>query len=146
VLEGSAAGAGLVLDVDDDLFVRQMRRQRAAIDPPPRSRWFGGCLVGLLRRSQRLLQVFQRKRQLIRIEPLGAATEAMTLQLVDDRDQPCDLALRAIRLAARRLELLGMARPLRQQQSPQRLGGRGKRRIRSRHREPSESHRGIPVA
>ena len=34
----------------------------------------------------------------------------MALQLADDRNQPCDLALCAIRLAARRLELFGMAR------------------------------------
>jgi hypothetical protein len=31
---------------------------------------------------------------LIGIEPLGAATEAVALQLLDDRHQACDLVLR----------------------------------------------------
>jgi hypothetical protein len=82
VLEGSAAGAGLVLDVDDDLFVRQMRRQRAAIDPPfarDLLRHLAVLLGRSLHRRQRLLQVFQCKRQLIGIEPLGATAKAMAL-------------------------------------------------------------------
>ena len=34
MLEAAAALAGLVLDIDDGLFARQVRRQRAAIDLP----------------------------------------------------------------------------------------------------------------
>ena len=112
VLEAAAARAGLVRDIDDDLFARQMRRQRAAIDLPPARRDLLASRVVLLRRGvsrrERLLHVLQRQRQLLGIEPLGAAAEAMALQLPDDCRQP--------------LELLGMARPLGQEQRTQCIG------------------------
>ncbi len=137
VLEAAAARAGLVRYIDHDLFARQVRRQCAAIDL---SFVLGGQLhwrlVVLLRRGLRrrdhLLQVLQRKRQLIGIEPLGATAEAMPLQLGDDCHQPRNLSLRAISFAASGSKLLDMARPLGQQQSPQRIHIGGER-IRSGH-------------
>jgi len=112
MLETAAAGTGLILDIDDDLFARQMHRQRTAIDLPlARSGRLGGHLAILLsrrfRRRDRLLQILERKRQLIGVKLLGAAAEAMPLQLLDDRRQP--------------IELLGMPRPLGHKQSLQRL-------------------------
>jgi hypothetical protein len=120
VLEPAAARTGLVGDVDDDLFARQMRRQRAAIDLPltHRGRLAGSRSAILLGcgfdRRQRLFHVLERERQLIGIEPFRAAAELMALQRLDDRRQP-------LRLIARRRKLLGMTCTLRQQQSPQRL-------------------------
>jgi hypothetical protein len=138
VLEPAAARAGLVLDVDDDLFARQMRRQCAAIDLPSAC---GGLLLRrrtvVLRRSlrcrERLLHIFQPQRQLVRIEPLGAATEAVALQFLDDRHQPLNLMIALSRLLARRRELLGMPRPLGQKQSAQRLRIGGERIRSGRH-------------
>ncbi len=137
MLETAAAGAGLVLDIDDDLFARQMQRQRAAIDLPLARcglAWLRPVI--LLRRSfgrrDHLLQVLERKGELIGIKPLGAAAEAMPLQLLDNHHQPFDLAVRAIRFAACGSELLSMPRPLGQQQSLQRIEI-GRERIRSGH-------------
>jgi hypothetical protein len=70
------------------------------------------------RRRDRLLQLFERERQLIGVELLGAAAETMPLQLLDDRHQPPDLIVRARSFAACRSELLGMPRTLGQEQSP----------------------------
>src|SRR5207302_6805891 len=89
MLETAAAGTGLILDIDDDLFARQMHQQRTAIDLPlARSGRLGGHLAILLsrrfRRRDRLLQILERKRQLIGVKLLGAAAEAMPLQLLDD--------------------------------------------------------------
>ena len=121
VLKAAAARAGLVGHIDDDLFTRQMQRQRPAIDLPPARRGLllsGGVVLrrGLCRRER--LLYFQRKRQLIGVEPLRAAAEAMSLQLLDDRHQPPDLILRVRSFAACRSELLGMPRTLGQEQSP----------------------------
>src|SRR2546430_5633816 len=103
--------------VDDDLFAWEVDRQRTAIDVPPARRGLllsGGVVLrrGVCRR-ERLFHVFQRQCQLLGIEPFGAAPEAMPLQLLDDCGQP--------------LELLGMMRPLGQEQSTQaiEIGGEG---------------------
>ena len=136
VLEAAAARAGLIRYIDDDLFARQMKRQRAAIDLPlARCGRLHGQRVVLLRRGvgrrKHLLHVLQRQRQLIGIKPLGAPPEAMALQRGDDRHPP--------------LALLAVARPLGQQQGAQRIGIGGER-IRSRHHGRSEPHHGIRVA
>ena len=86
--------------------------QRTAIDVPPARRGLllsGGVVLrrGVCRR-ERLFHVFQRQCQLLGIEPFGAAAEAVPLQLLDDCGQP--------------LELLGMMRPLGQEQSTQGIG------------------------
>ena len=88
----AAARAGLALDVDDRLDPRQMRRQRAAV---------GAALARGLRAHRRrlglglgrrlgfaLLDLFQSQQQLIGRQRLGAAAEAVALQLLDDLDQP----------------------------------------------------------
>src|SRR5262249_59186354 len=51
MLEAAAACAGLVRYIDDDLFARQMRRQRAAIDLPPARRDLLASRAVVLRRA-----------------------------------------------------------------------------------------------
>src|SRR5262249_23305039 len=84
VLEAAAARAGLVHYIDDDLFARQMRRQRAAIDLPPARRDLLASRAVVLRRGvcrrERLLHILQRQRELLGIEPLGTAAKAVPLQ------------------------------------------------------------------
>ena len=135
LLEAAAACAGLVGHIDDDLFTRQMPRQCAPIDPPPTRHGLllGGGVVlrrGVCRR-ERLLYIFQRQRQLLGIEPLGAAAETVPLQLLDDGRQP--------------LELLGMAFPLGQEQSAQCIGI-GRKRITRAHRNARKAHHHARVA
>jgi hypothetical protein len=92
-----AARAGLVLDVDERLDARQMRRQGAAIRAPlarsfrVRRRRLGFGRLGLSRLA--LLDIFERNQQLIFRQALSAAAKAVTLQVLDDRDKPlCTLA------------------------------------------------------
>src|SRR5262245_1065784 len=100
VLEAAAARAGLVRYIDDDLFARQMRRQRAAIDPPPARRdWLASRAVVLRRdvcRRERLLDILQRQRELLGIELLGTAAKAVPLQLSNDCCQPLEAQLAAV--------------------------------------------------
>jgi hypothetical protein len=87
-----------------------------------------------LRCCDRLLHIFECEHQLIGIEPLGAATEAVALQLLDDRHQARDLALRVVLRISRCSELLGVTRALlamacalRKKESAQRLCISGER-------------------
>ena len=93
-----AARAGLVLDVDERLDARQMGRQGAAVGAPfarsfrARGRRLGFVRLGLSRLA--LLDVFERQQQLIFRQALGAATKAVALQFLDDRNKPfCPQAL-----------------------------------------------------
>ena len=87
-----AAGAGLVVDVDDDLNPRQMRRQRSAIGPALVSpgRPFGRCRLSCCRlvACRRLLDVFQAQQHLVLGQRLRPAAKAVALQLLDDLTQP----------------------------------------------------------
>ncbi len=93
----SAAGAGLVGDVDDPLDARQVGWQRAAV---------GAARPGTglaLRRINRilcsealgfhLLGFLEAQEKLIDRQRLGAPAEAVTLKLLDDLAQPIDLGL-----------------------------------------------------
>lgn len=51
------------------------------------------------------LQLLERQLQLVGIELLGAATEAMPLQLKDQEPQPLDLGIAALEPATCRVEL-----------------------------------------
>lgn len=91
-----AAGAGLVVDVDDDLDPRQVRRQRPTIGaalarpyhaPFGRTRVLFGFAAG-----RDLLDVFQAKQHLLLWERLRPAAKAMALQFLDDLAQPLALA------------------------------------------------------
>jgi hypothetical protein len=87
----AAARAGLVLDVDDGLDPGQVRRQRSAVGSPPgralgpdgRRCSFRPGLAG----GELLFDVFQAQAQLIGVQGLGAAAEAMALQGLDDLAQ-----------------------------------------------------------
>ncbi len=87
-----AARTRLVLDVDEHLDAGQMRRQGAAVGAPlARSLRAGGRRLGFgLGRRLRLalLDVFERKQQLIVRQALGAAAEAVALQILYDLNKP----------------------------------------------------------
>ena len=87
-----AAWAGFVLDIDDGLDTRQMGRQRTAI-ASTLTRGFGALssrTAFFFCRSARfcLLDILQRQQHLVFWQRLGAATEAMTLHLLDDLNEP----------------------------------------------------------
>ena len=110
-----AAGAGLVVDVDDDLDPRQMRRQRAAVGPAlrgPRALARPEPTVSLLASSLAadLLDVFEAEQQLIFGQRLGPAAEAMPLQFLDDLAQPLVLAPLGEQHRLQRLGIVGQVR------------------------------------
>jgi hypothetical protein len=98
-----AARAGLVLDVDERLRARQLGRQGAAVGAPfarslrARGRRLGFVRLGLSRVA--LLDVFECQQQLIFRQALGAATKAVALQFLDDRNKPFCTQASAIRIA-----------------------------------------------
>jgi hypothetical protein len=87
-----AARAGLVRDVDDRLDARKMRRKSAAVGAPlahpfhTRRRRLRFVRRDLSRLA--LLDVLERQQQLIFRQALGAAAEAVALQVLDDRNKP----------------------------------------------------------
>jgi hypothetical protein len=112
-----------------------MRRQRSAIDLPPARRNLLSSRGVVLRRGvcrrERLLHSLQRQRELLGIEPLGAALKAVPLQLPNDCCHP--------------LELLGMVRPLGQEQRMHCIGIGGEGITRG-HRSASKTHHRTSVA
>ena len=109
-----ATGAGLVVDVDDDLDPRQMRRQRSAVDAAlasPRRAAIGRALVLLcLTGCRDLLDVFQAQQHLLLGQRLRPAAKAMPLQLLDDLTQPLALAPLGEQHRFQRLEIVRQAR------------------------------------
>jgi hypothetical protein len=95
-----AARAALVGEIDDDLLARQMFGQRAAIDlalaPDGRPGWLALAFrLGLrLAGGDRLLNVLQHERELVRIDLLRSRAEAMALKHLDDGDQTLVLVAR----------------------------------------------------
>ena len=96
-------GQALVLEVDQDLDPRQVRRQGAQV-APARSRRprciaaLGGGFLCRLGRGDGLLEVFQAKLQLVGVEPLRATAELATLQPPDQEPQLLDLGLSRLML------------------------------------------------
>lgn len=80
-----ATGAYLVVDIDDNLDPRQMRRQRAAVSAalasPFRAIGCGLILLCLARRFD-LLDLFQTQQHLLLRQRLGPAAKAMPLSLI----------------------------------------------------------------
>jgi hypothetical protein len=167
----AAAWAGAILGLEHDLLARQLRRQSAAIGPARDPGAFGTRSIArrLLQRGlgsgDGLLQVLQRQRQLVGIEHLRAAAEAVSLQRLDDQPQPRDLAMRPVPLLGRPLglgpcrhELDRVSGPLGQEQGTQCVGvlrqglGCAHRRIRAHQQRfvapprPALSHRVAPTA
>ncbi len=107
----TAAGTALVLDIDDDLEPRQMRRQCAAI--ALRLLAFLGCLLrgwraalGTgLRRAERLFDLLQPELELVRIELLRMRPVAAAHQLLDDQLQLLDLGIGGVALRPERIAL-----------------------------------------
>ncbi len=106
-----AAGAGLVIDVDDDLDPWQMRRQRAAIGASllgPRGSFGRNRLICYRRIARRrLLDVFKAEQHLIFGQRLGPAAKTVPLQFPDDLAQPLTLALLGEQHRFQRLEIVG---------------------------------------
>ena len=115
----AAAGAALVLDVDQDLDPRQVRRQGAQVASPnpgrprgaaPRShlllRRLGGC--------RGLLEVLEAELQLVGVELLRAPAELPALQLPDQEPQLLDLGLCRVVLLTDEVALSASGIPLRQ--------------------------------
>ena len=87
----AAAGAGLVLDIDNLFDAGQVRRQRAAVSTTPPNpvgvldrigRFLVGKALGL-----DLLGLLEPQQQLIDGQAFSPATEAMALHLLDDLPQ-----------------------------------------------------------
>jgi hypothetical protein len=91
-----ATGAGFAVDVDDDLYSRQMRWQRSAIGATLASprRAVLACTLVLLCFARRfdLLDVFQAQQHLLLGQRLRPAAKAMALHFPDDLTQPLALA------------------------------------------------------
>ena len=115
----AAARASAVYNVDHHLDARQMFGKRSFVHPTLSGpvcplRWIGRFRRDLLARRS-LLDVFEPEQHLIFGQRLGAATEAMTLQFLDDLTQPFVL------------------HPLRNQHRLERTGIVGKRICHNRH-------------
>ena len=110
-----AAQTGLVLDMHHDLDPGQVNRQRSAVGPAgPGTRgatvWIirldAGGVLGLAP-----LDLLQRQVQLVDGQGLGASSEAVALELLDDLRQPLHLGRECRALAEqRRLKGRGIVR------------------------------------
>ena len=88
----AAAGADHALNIEADLFARQMAGQRFATRGP------FACLLFvtrtlLLLAGEVAVDLFERERQLIGIKALGPTAKLRPLQRLDDRLQALDLAV-----------------------------------------------------
>jgi hypothetical protein len=113
----AAAGAALVLDVDQHLDPRQVRRQAAQVAStgPRRPRSIATPRSGLLRRLGgrcRLLEVLQAELRLVGVELFRAAAKLPTLQPPDQEPQLLDLGLRRVTLLANEVALSTSGIPL----------------------------------
>ena len=103
----ATAGAALVLNVDQDLDPRQVRRQGAQIASPNPGRPRGAVprshlLLRRLSRGHGLLEVLQAELQLVGVELLRAPAELPALQLPDQQPQLLDLGLCRVALGTER--------------------------------------------
>lgn len=92
VERSAAAGAGLILDIDDLLDPFEMRWQRTAVGLARAIALGLGrcCITCCVHATQRGLDILQPKPELIRIELLGLTAEPVPLEGLDDRLQPLD--------------------------------------------------------
>jgi quercetin dioxygenase-like cupin family protein len=107
----AAARAALVLDIDDDLEPRQMRRhgaavalRRLAVDRRLLAGW-RLALDARLSGAERLLDLFQPELQLIRIELLRMCAVAAARQLLDEQLQLLDPGIGRVALCPERIAL-----------------------------------------
>jgi hypothetical protein len=107
----AAAGTGLVVDVDDNLDPRQMRRQRATVGTSllgprgsvGRSRLIRCRLIACCC----LLDVFEAEQHLIFGQCLGPAAKTVPLQFLDDLAQPLAVTPLGEQHRFQRLEIVG---------------------------------------
>jgi hypothetical protein len=111
VQAAAAAGAALVLEVDQHLDPRQVRRQGTQVAPALGPRWARGAAPrgrGLLCRlslGNSLLEVLQAELQLVGVEPFRAPAELAALQPPDQEPQLLDLGLGRVALPANQVAL-----------------------------------------
>lgn len=91
----AAARADSAADVEQDILARQMIGQRLAMGLPL-DRRFACERTAFLDASDIGVEVFQRERELVGIELLGAAAELRPLELFDDRLKSLDLSAAAL--------------------------------------------------
>ena len=103
----AAARAALVVDIDDHLVARQVRRQRTAVAlrRPAFSGRLRRCGCWRLRSPERLLDVFEPQLQLIRVERLRTPPVLRPQQLSDHQPQLVDLGRRRVALGAQAVAL-----------------------------------------
>ena len=101
-----ATAAGLVIDVDDDLDPRQMRRQCSAVAATlaaPRGAAIGrGFITGCVD----LLNLFQTQQHLLLGQRFRPTAKTMPLQFLDDLTQPLALAPLGEQHRFQRLEIV----------------------------------------
>jgi hypothetical protein len=88
----AAAAADRALNVEPDLFARQMVGQRFATRRAVRRLAFAGRTL-LFLAGEIAVDLFERERQLVGIKALGTTAKLRPLQLLDDRLQALDLAV-----------------------------------------------------
>jgi len=96
----AAAGAVALLDVDQHLITRQMRRQRAMVAVGTGLAPWPRLVCGRIRRllpglafRNGLLQILDPEQQLIGVQLLGAAAELVAQQTLDQQLQLVDLGI-----------------------------------------------------
>ena len=101
----AAAGARLLIDIDDLLDPFEMRGQRTTVGLARTVRRRSACLgAGFLGGGERRFDFLQGKLELIGIELFGTATEPVALKGLDDRLQARDLGMEGLH----RIELAGL--------------------------------------
>ncbi len=112
----TAARTGFVVNIDDDLGPRQMRRQRATVAPYRLGTMRLGVRPGRRRRRRlqpghlfghRLLQILDPLLQDFVVEPLGPAAKPIALQPGDQQLQPLDLGQRRAQDQLQRGRIVG---------------------------------------
>ncbi len=136
VERAAAAGADLILDIDDLLDPLQVSRQRAAVGLARAIRRGPASLLhDVLGLGQSRLDLLEGKFELIGIELFGPAAEPVPLQGLDDRLQAFDLGLKNLQ----RIKLAGLF----EDERAERFDVVGK--VRFHEHGSSESAGGAPV-
>jgi hypothetical protein len=86
-----AAGTEVLLEIDRDIFTRQMIGKCAFSQV---RFWRGGwCWMGCLHPAEIDVEVFQSQSKLIAVEPFWASSKLAALKTLDDQAETLDLSL-----------------------------------------------------
>jgi hypothetical protein len=95
----ATAGARLMAKIEPDVRAGQMRRQAWSIRPRSRRLGCRGWKRGFDPRDVGV-EVVEAELQLVVVEPFGAPTKLVALQLLNDEPEPLDLRLRLSKVGA----------------------------------------------